>query len=85
MRWIKILVLSLGGILLFCTLALAVLLVILDDNDYRWIVSQAAKRFAGLEVTMEGPFSVALSLEPCITASEIRITDISPLFTALPK
>lgn len=83
MRWIKILVLSLGGILLLCTLALAVLLVTLDDNDYRWIVTRAAKRFAGLEVTMEGPFSAVLSLEPCLTASKIRITDISrPAHTA---
>ena len=35
------------------------------------------KHFAGLEMTVEGPFSVKLSSGPFITASKIRISDVS--------
>jgi uncharacterized protein involved in outer membrane biogenesis len=63
--------------IVLCVATLTILIATLNDDHYRWIATRAAKYFAGLEVTVEGPFSVKLSSEPFITASKIRISDVS--------
>jgi hypothetical protein len=77
MRWIKAVLLVLVGTIVLCLVLLTILISTLHDDHYRWIVTRAAKHFAGLEVAIEGPFAVELSSEPLITASKIRITHIS--------
>ncbi len=77
MRWIKAVLLVLVGTIVLCVVLLTILISTLHDDHYRWIVTRAAKHFAGLEVAIEGPFAVELSSEPLITASKIRITHIS--------
>ena len=77
MRKIKAILLVLVATMVLSAAALAILIATLNDDHYRWIATRAAKYFAGLEVTVEGPFSVKLSSEPFITASKIRIRDVS--------
>jgi len=76
-RWIKAVLLVLVGTIVLCVALLTILIATLHDDHYRWIVTRAARYFAGLEVAIEGPFAVELSSEPLITASKIRITHIS--------
>jgi hypothetical protein len=77
MRKIRVILLVLAATIILCVALLAILVAALNDNHYRWIVTRAADHFAGLEVNVEGPFAVELSSEPFITASNIRISDVS--------
>jgi len=77
MRKIKAILLVLVATIVLSAAALTILIATLNDDHYRWIAIRAAKYFAGLEVTVEGPFSVKLSSEPFITVSKIRIRDVS--------
>ncbi len=77
MRRIRAILLVLVATIVLCVALLTILIATLNDDHYRWIAIRAAKYFAGLEVTVEGPFSVKLSSEPFITASKIRISDVS--------
>ncbi|MBW2539262.1 MAG: hypothetical protein JRE27_06640, partial [Deltaproteobacteria bacterium] len=77
MRRIRAILLVLVATIVLCVALLTILIATLNDDHYRWIATRAAKYFAGLQVTMEGPFLVELSSEPFITASKVRIRDIS--------
>lgn len=77
MRRIRAILLVLIATIVLSAAALTILIATLNDDHYRWIATRAAKYFAGLEVTVEGPFAVKLSSEPFITASKIRISDVS--------
>lgn len=77
MRRIRTILLVLVATIVLCVALLTILIATLNDDQYRWIATRAAKYFAGLEVTVEGPFSVKLSSEPFIKASKIRISDVS--------
>jgi len=72
-----IILVSVAAIVLCAAVLTIFVLTPIDDRHYGRIVTWASKHFAGLEVTMQGPFLVALSSEPFITASKIRIRDIS--------
>jgi uncharacterized protein involved in outer membrane biogenesis len=50
-----------------------VLLVTLEDDHYRWLVTRTAERLTGYKVVIEGPFSLDLSMQPSLSASKIRI------------
>ena len=82
MRKIKTILIVLVATIVLCVAALTILIATLNDDHYRWIATWSAKYFAGLEMTVEGPFSVKLSSEPFITASKIRISDVSGPATA---
>ena len=74
----KAIILASVAAIVLCVAVLTIfVLTPIDDRHYGKIVTWASKHFAGLQVTMEGPFLVALSSEPFITASKIRIRDIS--------
>ncbi len=70
MRRTRAILLVLIATIVLCVALLTILIATLNDDHYRWIVTRAAKHFAGLDVTVEGPFAVKLSSEPFITASE---------------
>jgi uncharacterized protein involved in outer membrane biogenesis len=72
-----IILVSVAAIVLCAAVLTIFVLTPIDDRHYGRIVTWASKHFAGLEVTMGGPFLVALSSEPFITASKIRIRDVS--------
>jgi len=76
-RRIRAILLVLVATIVLCVALLTILIATLNDDHFRWIATRAAKYFAGLAVTVEGPFSVKLSSEPFITASKIRIRDVS--------
>ncbi len=77
MRRIRAILIVLIATIALCVALLTIVIATLNDDHYRWIVTRAAKHFAGLDVTVEGPFAVKLSSEPFITASKIRISDVS--------
>jgi uncharacterized protein involved in outer membrane biogenesis len=72
MRWIKIILIVMGGLVSVCLVLLTVALLTLDDNDYRRIVTRAATSLTGYVITVDGPFSLGLSSEPLLSAQTIR-------------
>ncbi len=77
MKRIRTILLVLVATIVSSAVALTILIATLNDDHYQWIAIWAAKYFAGLEVTVEGPFSLKLSSEPSITASKVRIRDVT--------
>lgn len=72
-RWLKSSVIIVGALLVFCAAIVVILLLTLDDENYRGIAVWAVERFTDYRLTMGGEFSLALSMEPSLSASEIRI------------
>ena len=70
---IKILFLFLGGAVVLCIVLFVVLLVTLEDDHYRWLVTRTAEQLTGYKVVIEGPFSLDLSIQPSLSASKIRL------------
>jgi hypothetical protein len=77
MRWIKIALLFLGGIILLCMLLLAIVLATFDNDDYERLLTRAVMKYSGYQLIIEGPFSLNLSTEPSLSASKIRLEDVS--------
>jgi hypothetical protein len=72
MRWIKIILIVMGGLVSVCLVLITIALLALDDNDYRRIVTRAATSLTGYAITVDGPFSLSLSSEPLLSAQTIR-------------
>jgi AsmA-like C-terminal region len=72
MRWIKLI----AGLLLVFFIGLAALLSFIlatyDNEDYRYALMHVVHRITGGTLIIKGGFSVEPSLEPSISASEIR-------------
>ena len=77
MRWIKIALLFLGGTTLLCMLLLAIVLATFDNNDYKRLLTRAVMKYSGYQLIIEGPFSLNLSMEPSLSASTIRLEDVT--------
>ncbi|MFQ5973551.1 MAG: hypothetical protein ACE5Q3_14575, partial [Alphaproteobacteria bacterium] len=50
-------------------------LLILNDDQYRWVTIKALEAITGRAVAIEGPFELDLSLEPSISAQMVRVVD----------
>jgi hypothetical protein len=68
----KLVLISLGGILVLLIVSVGLYVATLDDDDYRRLVAAAVERFTGYQVVFKGAFSVDLSTEPSLSASEIH-------------
>ncbi len=66
-------VLVICSVLVICTVVAAILLAALDDDDYSGILTWAVERFTDTKVSIEGPVTFDLSMEPSIFVSEISI------------
>lgn len=72
MRWIKIILIVIGGLACVCLVLLAIALLAFEDDDYRRFITRAATHFTGYAITVDGPFSLNLSSEPSLSAQAIR-------------
>jgi len=71
LRPFKLILISLGGLLFFFIVSAAIYVTTLDDDDYRRLVTWAVERYTDYKVIFKGSFSVDLSTEPSLSASEI--------------
>ena len=64
-----------AAVVLLLAGSVAALLVFLGDDDYRRIATYLVERATGREVAIEGQFSFHASLEPSLTASDVRVAN----------
>ncbi len=72
MRKTKVILLSLAGLLALFIILAAIAAMILDNEDYRKILTMAVERYTGYDVDIRGDFELDLSTEPSLTASDIQ-------------
>ena len=75
MRVVRVALVVVGAVVLLLAGSAAALLAVLDDEDYRHIATYLVERATGRAVTIEGPFSFHVALEPSLTASDIRVAN----------
>ncbi len=72
MRWIKYTLLVSGGLAVLCLVLIGIALVTFDNDDYRRLVIRGVTNFTGYSITIDGPFTLELSLAPTLSAEAIR-------------
>ena len=72
MRRIKYILFFLGGLVVLLLVLIAILLVTMENDDYRRLVARGVKIFTGYSVTIEGPFALELSAAPSLSAEAIQ-------------
>jgi uncharacterized protein involved in outer membrane biogenesis len=75
MRVLRMAVVIVGALVLLLAGSVAALLAVLNDENYRHIATYLAERATGRAVTIEGPFSFHVGLEPSLSASDIRVAN----------
>ncbi|MCP4288495.1 MAG: AsmA family protein [Gammaproteobacteria bacterium] len=73
MKWIKHLLVLLTGLLLCSILILTAAVLILDEADYKHLLSWGAERFMGGQLVIEGPISVDISRNLLFSAGDIML------------
>jgi len=71
-RWSKYILIFFGTVVMLGLLSVTVTLIVCDDDDYRKLAVWGVARVTGYRMIVEGPFSVALSANPILTAERIR-------------
>ncbi|UCH44538.1 MAG: AsmA family protein, partial [Nitrospiraceae bacterium] len=83
MHILKSILVFLGYFLLLCTTIASILLVTLEDEDYRGILAWTIEHYTDYKVSINGPLSVDLSIIPALTLVDVRIEpdrkDVQPL------
>jgi uncharacterized protein involved in outer membrane biogenesis len=86
-RTVRILALTAAILILCLLLAAVVFMTALDDDDYQRLAEWSVKQFTGCQMIVEGPFTVAWSAEPALSAAGIRFESIAdgpqPSLTAI--
>ncbi len=75
MRILRVALVIAGAVVLLVAGSAAALLAVLGDADYRQIATYLVERATGRAVAIEGPFSFQVSLEPSLTASDVRVAN----------
>ena len=57
-RWLKYLFIGISAAVVLCVVLAALLLFLLDDENYRAIAIWSAEHLAGWQMTVDGPFEV---------------------------
>ncbi len=73
MRRLKAILVLLSYLLVLCTAIVAILLATLDDEDYRRILVWTVEHYTDYKVSINGPFSLDLSIMPALTLADVRI------------
>jgi len=71
-RWTKLILIFFGMVSTLGLILLTAALVICDDDDYRKLAVWGVARVSGYRMIVDGPFAVALSLNPLVAAERIR-------------
>jgi uncharacterized protein involved in outer membrane biogenesis len=72
MRWIKYAFAGLASLIGLCILALAFVLLTFGEEDYRRLAARVVEHFTGYPVSCDGPFRLAISSMPSLSAESIR-------------
>ena len=75
MKWIKYIAIPLIVLIFGSAVALVIVLVTLDDDDYLRIAQRLILKTTGAKLVVEGDFHVALGWETVIQAQGITLTD----------
>ncbi len=73
MKWIKRLLKLLAGLLLVSALIVTASILILDESDYKRLLSWGAERFLDSQLIIEGPLSVDISRNLALYSSDILL------------
>jgi len=73
MSWIKRLVLLFLGLVLCVVLLVGGAVLILDDADYKYILSWTAKNFLDSQLEISGPFSISIHRDLLLTSGGIHL------------
>ena len=66
-----------GAVVILCLLLAAIVFITaLDDEDYQQLAEWSVKQFTGWQMIVEGPFTVAWSAEPALSAAGIRFEPV---------
>ncbi len=76
MRKLKYILIFLIGLIVLLVMIIAVAVVILDNEDYKKIITMAVWHYTDYEVSFEGDFEFDLSIEPTLDTSNIQIRSI---------
>jgi len=69
----KYIILSFAGLVILCMVLIAIVVTVLDDDDYKKFAILAVERYTGYKVAIDGAFNLDFSTEPSLTASGIRL------------
>jgi len=80
MRWLKLTLITLGGMLLLASLAIVVVVITFDEADYRDALIRLVERRTGARLTIKGSLHIAPSLTPELSAADIRLESGDPRY-----
>jgi hypothetical protein len=69
----KIVLLFLGGIIVICMAVSVIMLTLLDDDDYKRLLTWAVQNYTDYRISIKGPVNLDLLPEPSLAASEISL------------
>ncbi|RLA50214.1 MAG: hypothetical protein DRR42_13745 [Gammaproteobacteria bacterium] len=73
MRRLKTIFIFLSIAFIACTAIVAILLMVLDDEDYSEILSWTVEHYTDYKISINGPLSVDWSLMPALTMADVSI------------
>lgn len=73
MRKLKYILIFLIGLIVLVVMLIAVAVVMLDNEDYKKIITMAVRHYTDYEVSFEGDFEFDLSIEPTLDTSNIQV------------
>jgi uncharacterized protein involved in outer membrane biogenesis len=69
----KFVLLFLGGIVVICMAVSVILFTLLDDDDYKRLLTWAVHNFTDYRISINGSVNLDLSLEPSLAVSELSL------------
>ena len=76
MRVLRVALVIAGVVVLLLAGSTAALLTLLSDEEYRHLATWLVERETGRKVAIEGQFSLHVSLQPSLTASDVRVANL---------
>jgi uncharacterized protein involved in outer membrane biogenesis len=72
MRWLKIIIITLGGLLAACVLLLVSILLFVGYSDLSGVITRAVNTFTDHYIEIDGPVTLELSTAPMLNAAGVR-------------
>ena len=74
-RAVKWILAAFGALVALVAALVVAAVLLLDEDDYRRISAQLAEHYTGREVSIDGPLSVKLSMQPTLSVSGLRVAN----------